>query len=240
MDGIVGSLRLGWNALLFKEDAYEEMRAAASPVVKGLILIIVVGLIIALFGLVGTALEIASTPNPGQIRDIVERSISQMPFWDEIEREDPGALRRFQQIFDRVWNIIETATPSIGVAALGIIGVPLALVIRWLIYGLVAYVFARWLGGTGSLSETLGVLALAVAPQVLNVLTLLPFVQMGSLVNVWGVLCAYFGLKVAHKLPWGRAVWATLLPFILAFALLFLLACLGSAVFGALIRGGLS
>ena len=240
MDGIVGSLRLGWNALLFKEDAYEEMRAAASPVVKGLILIIVVGIIIALFGLVGTALEIASTPDPGEIRVIVERNLAQMPFWDEIEREDPGALRRFQQIFDTVWQIVETMTPSIGGAALGIIGVPLALVIRWLIYGLLAYVFARWLGGTGSLSETLGVLALAVAPQVLNVLTLLPFVQMGNVVSVWGVLCAYFGLKVAHKLSWGRTVWATLLPFLLAYALLFLLACLGTAIFGAVIRGGLS
>ena len=31
MDGIVGSLRLGWNAMLFKENAYEEMRLSASP-----------------------------------------------------------------------------------------------------------------------------------------------------------------------------------------------------------------
>jgi hypothetical protein len=240
MDGIVGSLRLGWNALLFKEDAYEEMRAAANPVVKGLILIIVVGIIVALFGLVGTALEIASTPDPGEIRVIVQRYLAQMPFWDEIERGDPGALRRFQQIFDTVWQFMETVTPSIGGAALGIVGVPLALVVRWLIYGVLAYIFARWLGGTGNLSETLGVLALAVAPQVLNVLTLLPFVQMGNVVSVWGVLCAYFGLKAAHKLSWGRTVWATLLPFILAFALLFLLACLGVAIFGALVRGGLS
>jgi hypothetical protein len=240
MDGIVGSLRLGWNAMLFKENAYEEMRLSASPVVKGLILIIVVGVIIALFGLVGTAVEIASTPDPGAIRGIVERNLAQMPFWDEIERQDPGALKRFQQIFDTVWQIVETATPSIAGAALGIVGVPLALVIRWLIYGLVAYIFARWLGGTGNLSETLGVLALAVAPQVLTILTLLPFVQMGSVVNVWGILCAYFGLKVAHKLPWGRAVWAALLPFILAYAILFLLACLGTAILGAVIRGGLS
>jgi hypothetical protein len=63
---------------------------------------------------------------------------------------------------------------------------------------------------------------------------------MGSVVNVWGILCAYFGLKVAHKLPWGRAVWAALLPFILAYAILFLLACLGTAILGAVIRGGLS
>ena len=42
MNGIVGSLRLGWNALLFKEDAYEKMGDAENPVVKGLILILVV------------------------------------------------------------------------------------------------------------------------------------------------------------------------------------------------------
>ena len=240
MDGIVGSLRLGWDALLFKEDAYEEMRAADNPVVKGLILIIVVGIVIALFGLVGTAIEIASMPNLDQIRDIVERFVPQFPFWAEIERTDPGALRRFQEIFGTVWDFVDMASPTIGGAVMGIVGVPLGLVIRWLIYGLLAYVFARWLGGAGSLSETLGVLALAVAPQVLNVLTVLPFVQMGSVVNVWGVLCAYFGLKVAHKLSWGRAAWATLLPFILAFALLFLLACLGMAIFGSLVRGGLS
>jgi hypothetical protein len=240
MDGIVGSLRLGWNALLLKEDAYEEMRLSANPVVKGLILIIVVGVVIALCGLVGTAIEVASTPDLAQIRDIVNRYLPQMPFWAEIERTDPGALRQFQDVFDTVWQVIDTMTPTIGGAFVGIIGTPLALVIRWLVYGLLAYVFARWLGGTGNLSETLGVLALAVAPQVLNVLAFLPFVQMGNVVSVWGVLCAYFGLKVAHKLPWGRAVWATLLPFILAFALLFLMACLGSAIFGALIRGGLS
>ena len=67
MDGIVGSLRLGWNALLFKEDAYEEMRGADNPVVKGLILILIVGVVIALLGVVGTAIEVASTQDLGQI-----------------------------------------------------------------------------------------------------------------------------------------------------------------------------
>jgi len=33
------------------------------------------------------------------------------------------------------------------------------LVVRWVIYGLLAYLAATWLGGSGSLRETLGVLA---------------------------------------------------------------------------------
>jgi hypothetical protein len=193
--------------------------------------------IIALFGLAGTLVEVASTPDLGEIKDIVFRYIPQMPGWDQAP---PDFVEQFQTWFDRGWQFFPRlfGAPDLGGAALGIVTIPLGLVIRWIIYGLLAFVFARWLGGTGSLSETLGVLALAVAPQVLNVLTLLPFVEMGSLVSVWGILCAYFGLKVAHKLPWGRAAWATLLPFILAFALLVFLGCLGTAIFGAVVRGG--
>jgi hypothetical protein len=73
---------------------------------------------------------------------------------------------------------------------------------------------------------------------VLNALTLIPFVQLGSLVSIWGLLCAYVGLKTAHKLPWQRAAWATLLPFILALGVLILASCFGTAIVAAAVRGG--
>jgi hypothetical protein len=234
---IVGSLRLGWNALLFREDAYEEMKVSANPVVKGLILIVIVGIVIALCNLIGTGLEWASTPDLGEIKDTVFFYMRQMPWWDEVAKEDPNFLQVFEQNYNMGWSIAQALIPNPGSAALGLITTPLGLLIRWLVYGLLAYVFARWLGGTGNLSETLGVLALAVAPQVLNVLQLVPFVEVGNLVSVWGILCAYIGLKTAHKLSWGRAVWATLLPFILVVAVLILMGCLGTAVLGMAIGG---
>jgi hypothetical protein len=239
MDGIVGSLRLGWHALLFKEDAYEEMRTAGNPVVKGLILIVVVGLVVALLNLVGTTLEWASMPNLDQIKEIVFSYMKQMPWWGEVVREAPGFPAQFQQYYDLGWQVFPRlfGAPDIGGAALGIITTPLGLVIRWLIYGLLAYLFARWLGGTADLSETLGVLALAVAPQALTALTLLPYVQLGSLVSVWGVLCAYVGLKKAHALSWNRAAWATALPFILVLVVVFLAGCVASAIFAAVVGG---
>jgi hypothetical protein len=235
MDSIVSALRLGRDALLFKEHAYEEMREAANPVVKGLILIVIVGVVIALLGLVGTGLELASTPDLGQIRDIVYDGILKMPFWAEI----PGALDYFDEWYNRGWDFFPRAfgAPTMGAAALDIVTTPLGLVLRWLLYGLVAYLFARWLGGSGGLTETLGVLALAVAPQALRVFELLPFVQMGSLISVWGVLCAYLGVKTVHKLSWARALWARLLPFILAFALLFLVGCISAVVVAAVVGG---
>jgi hypothetical protein len=136
------------------------------------------------------------------------------------------------------WNIAMALNPSPVGSVLNIILAPLGLVVRWLIYGLLAYLFARWLGGTADLSETLGVLALAVAPQALNALTVFPFVTLGSLVAIWGILCAYVGLKTAHQLRWNRAMYATVLPFLLAIAVGILASCLGTAVFAALVKGG--
>lgn len=237
MDGFVGTLRLGWNALLLKREAYEEMHSDPNPVVKGLILIVIVGVAIALLGLVGNLLEWASTPNLNEIMDTVFTHVRQMPWW-EMATEDP----EFEQIFDTIWNtnwnIAKAFSPSPAGAVANIVLTPVGLIFRWLIYGLLAYLFARWLGGTADLSETLGVLALAVAPQLLNVLTFFPYVTVGSVISIWGILCAYMGLKTAHKLPWHRAFWATLLPFILAFAVVFFAGCLGTAIFAAIVKGG--
>jgi hypothetical protein len=237
MDSIVGSLRLGWDALLLKEDAYEKMRADASPVVRGLVLIVIVGVAVALFALVGDLLEWASTPDLDQIRDTVFRYIQQMPWWEEAAR-DREFVRTFEWIWNTNWDIGKMASPSPGGAVANILLTPLGLVIRWLIYGLLAYLFATWLGGTANLTETLGVLSLAVAPQILNALAIFPGVTVGSVVSMWAILCAFVGLKVAHKLPWHRAVWAVLLPYILFFAVAFLASCLGSAIFAAMAKGG--
>lgn len=237
MNGIAGSLRLGWNALLFKEEAYKKMRAADNPVVKGLILILVVGVIIALLGLVGDVLEWASSPDLNQIQDTVYSYLTRMPWWD-MAAQDPAFTDVFDRIWNLAWSLARSLNPSPGSALLGVIITPLGLVIRWLIYGVLAYLFARWLGGRADFSETLGVLALAVAPQMLNVLNLLPYVQLGSLIGVWGILCAYIGLKTTHELSWARAVWATLLPFILALAVVLMAGCLGSAIFAFAVKGG--
>jgi hypothetical protein len=238
MDSIVGSLRLGWEALLLKDDAYERMRTVADPVVKGLILIVIVGLAVGLLGFVGDVMEWATTPNLARIKDTVFAYLTQMPWWQEAA-QNPEFVRIFQWWYDLGWNTASVfGTTSVGAAAAGIVLIPLGLIFRWLLYGLVAYLFARWMGGTANLGETLGVLALAVAPQALNVLSVFPFVELGGLVAVWGLLCAYLGIKTAHNLSWYRSLWVTLLPFMLAALLLALGACLGSTIFAVLVRGG--
>jgi hypothetical protein len=171
------------------------------------------------------------------MKDTIYYYLTQMPWFRMMVAEEPLALQTFEQWYDFGWNMAMMSSPSVGTAILNVILIPVALIVRWLIYGLLAYLFARWLGGTADLSQTLGVLALAVAPQALNALTVFPYVQPGNIIAVWGILCAYVGLKKAHGLTWDRAVWATLLPFILAIALIILVSCLATAAFAVMVGG---
>lgn len=241
MDGIVGTLKLGWDALLLKEKAYEEMKASPNPVVRGLIFLLIVGVAIALLGLIGTVIEWASTPNMADIQDTVFRHLVRMPWYDEVTSQAPEFATEFENWYKQGWQVFPwlAGASSVGGAAMGLITTPLGLFIRWLLYGLLAYLFARWLHGTGSLSETLGVLALAGAPQMLNAVGLLPFLTLGSIISVWSILCAYVGLKVAHGLSWQRTVWATLLPFIVALVIVLLGTCVGSAMVATVLKGAM-
>jgi hypothetical protein len=199
--------------LFLSPDAYEEMREARNPFVEGLFVILIVGVLVGLAAIVGNTLEWASSPSLGGIEKAVYDGITAMPWFEELER-DVGAqfLQQFQAQWDWNWKIANSITPTPLTSLTGIITTPLGLILSWLVYGLLAHLFARWLGGDGSLSQTLGTTALAVAPQILNLAGFLPFVIVGGVVGTWGLICRYVALKQAHGLSWGRAFWATVLP----------------------------
>ena len=232
-------IRLAWEALFLSEAPYAEVREGSNPALRGLGLVVLVALAVALVGLVGTALEWATTPNLADIQQEVMEGIQQMPWYQELQG-DPEFREMFQQQWEMGWRIFPQmfGAPSIAQAASNIILMPLGLGLVWLLYGVVAYLFARLLGGQGSLGQTLGCTALAVAPQLLNLATFFPYLIVGGVVGTWTLLCRYVALKTCHRLTWGRVLAATLLPYV-AFALLVaLFACLGAAVVAYLIPTG--
>ncbi|MBL7064462.1 MAG: YIP1 family protein [Anaerolineae bacterium] len=233
-------IRLAWEALFLSEASYAEMRDVSNPVPRGLVIVVLIAVAVALVGLVGTTLEWATTPNLADIQRIVLQGIQQMPWYQELEG-DPEFREMFRQQYELWWRIFPQmfGAPSTAQAAMSIILVPLRLSLGWLLYGLIAYLFARLLGGQGSLGQTLGCTALAIAPQLLNLATFLPYVAVGGVVGAWTLLCRYVALKTCHRLTEGRALAATLLPHV-AFLVLFSFAvCLGGAI-TALIIGGTS
>ena len=94
-----------------------------------------------------------------------------------------------------------------------VVTTPLALVLQWLMVGLIVFGMARALGGHGTLNQTLGATALMVAPHVLSLLTVVPFVSVGNLLlTTWSLLIVYRAAEVTHDLPWQRAIWVALAP----------------------------
>ncbi len=230
-----------WEALFLSETPYADMRAHPNPVRRGLGTILLIAVIAALVGLIGTALEWATTPAMSDIQAVVLQSIHDMPWYRDLQGL-PEFRQQFSQWYETGWRIFPQlfGAPNIAGAGLRILWLPLVLTITWILYGLLAYIPARWLGGEGTLAQTLGCTALAVAPHLFTFATLFPYVTVGGLVGTWTLLCRYVALKTSHRLPWGRALIATMVPYALFGLFVALLSCLTSAIIGALFAGGMS
>jgi hypothetical protein len=234
-------IRLAWEALFLSEGPYAEMHDDSNPMLRGLVLVILIALAVALAGLVGTALEWATTPSMHEVQQIVLDGIQKMPWYRELQG-NPEFRETFRQQYELLWRFFPAffGTPNIAQAAMSIVLMPLGLGFMLLLYGVVAHLCARMMGGQGGLGQTLGCTALAAAPQLLNLATFLPYVAVGGVVGVWTLLCRYVALKTCHRLIWSRALAATLLPYVAFLVLISFIACLGGAAATLIFGGGTS
>lgn len=238
MHAITKPFVLLWDALFLQRDAYARMRDDDNPFVEGLYVLAVLGVALGLVGVVGATLEWASSPNIAAIRDLILTNLQQMPWW-QFMQQNPQAEAAWFQIWNGIWDAAQAMAPSPASSLLGIVTTPLGLIVVWLIYGLLAYLFARLLGGLGTLNQTLGATALAAAPQLLNLLAVLPFVAVFSL-GTWTLLCNYMALRTVHDLSWQRSVAAALLPSVVFVLLISLIAGVAAGALMMLLAGGVS
>ncbi len=216
MRQIVGALRSSWEALLLREEAYDDLRDAANPVIKGLTIVVVVTILVSLVAIIGQALVWATTPPLAEVHDVLLHNIRLMPWYQEMAR-DAQAADLFSRWFSLGWDILGplVGLPSVAGAAIGLITRPAGFIVLWLILGVSAHIVARILGGSASLAQTLGTISLMVAPQLLRLVQVLPYVQIGSVLSVWTLVCSYLAIKRAHHLSWARAFWTILLALVL-------------------------
>jgi len=222
--------------LFLESSAYETINDSRNPFVEGLFVVVALGLVVAVAGIVGTTLEWASVPNPLAIGQTVYDGLTNMPWYEALTSEaGPDAVEVFQNQWDWTQDLVQRFAPTPLSSLTRILTVPSSLIVRWLVYGLLAHVFSRLLGGEASLSQTLGVSGLALTPHVLHVLQLLPFSTIGGVVATWTLLCRYVALKQAHRLSWSRTLWAAILPFAVSAVVIALLLALLLASGAALV-----
>lgn len=220
--------RLLGQALTLEPDPFVEMTDDDNPWIEGLFFVFVVGLLIGFARLFGGLLLSASLPSSDAVLETLAIHLQEILAVTSAQQASAEAFLR------QLWPLI-TPLFNYGNGWLGLLGLivgPLALIGQWLLYASISHIAARLLGGSGSLSQTLGALALSTAPRILLVATVVPFASVSALLlHSWGLLIAYRGLEVAHNLPPARAAAATLIPLLLG-ALIFLLAAvLGVGLF---------
>ena len=222
--------QMAFGAFLLREDAYAGMRDDVQRIKRALILVVVVGLLVGLTGAVGRLVEWSFAPPMDKMQEVVLGHLTKMSWYPEMSR-NPKALATFNQWYNIGWQIAKVLAPSPSALA-GIITTPLSLLVVWLIYGLLAHLAARMLGGQGSAGQTLGCTALAVTPQLLNLVMVLPGAAAAG-VATWTLVCNFMAIRSAHGLSGWRALAATLLPLALAILVGALFACVGLVVGGA-------
>lgn len=220
-------------ALVLDTDPFEAMTDDDNPWVEGLTFIVAIGLLAGLARAIGGALTIAALPAPGAALAAILQG------WQQAAATLGISPAPTEAVIRQIWQAAALAGGYANpwTQLFTIVLTPMASVVGWFILGAIVFAAAKTMGGKGGLNATLGATALMAAPQVLLLLTIVPFVTVsGALLLVWGALIAYRGIQVAHDLPWQRAAWAT----VIAYAVILSLIVLLGSVFGlGLAAGGM-
>jgi hypothetical protein len=217
--------RMIGQALVFEPDPFVVMTDDDNPWVEGLFFTAVIGFIVAIAQIIGGFLLTATLPAPAALLEAILQVVRQMRPADFTAPELLAVESSIRQWWPLITGFYHYGT---GWTRLFLLVVtPLLLIVQWVLYGVISHVIARALGGTGSLSQTLGVTALSMAPRVLLLATAIPFASVGwLLLQVWGILIAYRGLEVAHDLGVRKAATAAIFPILILFLISFLAAAM--------------
>jgi hypothetical protein len=208
-------------ALVLDDEPFVHMIEDDNPWVEGLALTTAVGLLAGAAQVIGAWLTANSLPDPQSLQNALLAGGRQLATVSNIPPEVVDAL------VGPAWNVFSASAGYTGGWTLvtPLIATPFLLILWWTFFAFVTYGGARAAGGRGNLNDTLGATALMVAPQVLLVFSMIPFVSVsGLLLSAWGLLIGYRAVQTTHELSWGRAALVTIVPYIVALLLAPLLA----------------
>jgi hypothetical protein len=188
--------------------------------------------IVLLARLIGFGLNWLTTPRLERIEALLQEFIVGLPWYAEQVRQAPGFAAQFAQNYYLTWEglraLLGIQTPASVGAWVGV--TVLDTLLAWLVYGTLAHWSARWLGGAGRWSQTMGAIALAYAPLLLTVIEMIPGAALPlSLLFLAMLVGKYQALKCVHRLATGYTLAAVLLPYLLGLLLLMALALFGGA-----------
>lgn len=231
------------SSLFLQREAYEYQRDRRDSFGHGMAFIALLGIITALFGIGGSGLRYATAPRAEAIKGVVLTHLQAMPFYTQLP---PEGERQFISGYNQSWENFgsffvgyPTRPRDLALLLSTIVTTPLAWMMGWLIYGLLAHRIASRKNANNSLAHGLGTLALATSPQLLKAVEIFPGANVsGLMIAAWVMIANVFALRTAYRLSTPRAIWAALFPLLLLFLILLVLLVMGTLLLGGAPRGG--
>ena len=227
--------QLWFNSMFMNQAAFDSMSVERFAFAHGLTFIVIIGALVGIARVVGAAIRYLFEPPVDQIKNTVLVHLENMPWYIQLANNGGDSfVKQFSNGYDLWWRVfgdVIVPNPFAPLTLASLLTIPVWLALIWLVYGLLVHLFARLFGGQGNLGHGLGTLALATAPQLLNVLTLFPgFTLGGGLVGLWSLVLNYVAVKTNYRLPAGRAVVVAILPLGLLVLVFFIFLWVGIAV----------
>jgi hypothetical protein len=224
-------LRLYWKALLLQPSAYREVVESPSPRKEGLRLLVVLFLTVGVIASVGLALNWATLPRVDQIQASVSQFVFASSAYNAWAAGSPTAALIFNAFYRVFWFVlsIEIGYPSSRDILLGPLSILTVGLFRWVTFAVFGELVGRRLGGVSKPHVFWAALALAAAPALLRVLTVIPgFYLPSGLLVAWLLLCSYQAVRATYpNLSWRRCLAVELWMFALHFICIFLAVVLG-------------
>ncbi len=211
-------------SLVLEPEPFDVMIQDDQPVIEGLVLTALVGVLVGIARVVGGLLYSWAMPPAASVEAIARNAAGMLAMGDTAISSGIATIWQIARLalgYDTGW-----------LRLFSLIWMPFLLLIQWLAVGLLIYAIGRVLGGKGTLPQLLGASALVAAPSMLLLITAFPFVTMNPLLpTFWAMLILYRAAQTAHGLSWKTAAVTT----VITVALLLVLAAAATVGLSALV-----
>lgn len=240
-------MRTLWNGLLFRDEAFTGLRDRRDAFLQGFLIIVIIAWVIGVPALIG---DLAKGLRPNAIEAELDQAMSEIdlviqqmqPFIGDT-REMDAVMAQIKENMRFGFNIaqqvedlprilpkpINTFFEQVGEwisQPFTVGGFPLAAVAlgTWLGYGIWVMLFAKLLGGRGTLAGFFGVTALYAVPHLLSFFAFIPILGgiLGLIAYFWGLAIYVKGTASSHQMSLERSLLAVFLPLLLIVLLVFI------------------
>jgi len=220
-----------WRALLLDGGAYRSVTNASSPARAGFKVLTILYLTVGVAAALGMFLQYLTLPPLDQIQTTLQSALTNTQLYQSWVQSGSTAAVVFDLLYRAFWLAAHLRLDYPTRA--GILLAPLSIwiggLLRWLTFAIFGEFFGRRLGGQAPRRAFWGSLAVANAPQLFYLLTVIPgMIVPSALVTGWTLLTTYQAMRVTFPaLTWKRGLAAQVLMFAVNYLFIVLAFVLG-------------